>query len=62
MYSLLVDSNKLKKKKGAKKNVVGAISHNKYKDVLLNNKCIRNSMNRFQTKNHRIRTYEISHT
>ena len=42
------------------KNVVATISHNEYKDVLLNNKCLRHSMNRMQSKNHRIGTYEIS--
>ena len=42
------------------KNVVATISHNEYKDVLLNNKCIRHSMNRIQSKDHRIGTYEIN--
>ena len=32
----------------------------KYKDVLLNNKYLRYSMNRIQSKSHRIRTYEIN--
>ena len=41
------------------KNVVATISHNEYKDVLLNNKCIRHSMNRIQCKYHKIGTYEI---
>ena len=41
MYSLFVDDNiEDKKAKGVNKNVV-AISHNEYKDVLLNNKCLR---------------------
>ena len=31
-----------------------------YKDVLLNNKILRDSMNRIQSKNHKIRTYEIN--
>ena len=31
-----------------------------YKDVLLNNKCIRHSTNRIQSKDHRIATYEIN--
>ena len=39
---------------------MAAISHNEYKDVLLNNKCIRHSMNKIQSKNHRIGTYKIS--
>ena len=42
-----------------KRNVVAAISHNEYKDVLLNNKCIRQSINRIQSENHRIETYEL---
>ena len=41
-------------------NVVAAISHNEYKDVLLNKKCIRHSMNRIHSKDHRIRTFEIN--
>ena len=36
------------------------ISHCKYKDVLLNKKCLRHSMNRIQSKDHRIGTYEIN--
>ena len=61
MYSILVDdSNEHKKAKGVNKNVVAKISHNEYKDVLLNNKCLRHSINRIQTKNHRIETNEIN--
>ena len=41
-------------------NVVATIGHNEYKDVLLNNKCLRHSMNRIQSKDHRIGTYEIN--
>ena len=40
MYSYLVDDNsEPKKAKGVNKNVVATISHNEYKDVLLNKKC-----------------------
>ena len=39
------------------RNVVATIIHNEYKDVLLNNKCIRQSMNRIQSKDHRIGTF-----
>ena len=60
MYSFLVDISEYKKTKGAKRNVVATISHNEYKDVLWNNKCIRHSMNRIQSKDHKIETYEIS--
>ena len=42
------------------KKVVVRIGHNEYKDVMLNNKCIRHSMNRIQSKNHRTETYEIN--
>ena len=42
MYSFLVDDNsEHKEAKGVNKNVVATISHNGYKDVLLNNKCLR---------------------
>ena len=61
MYSLLVDdSSEHKKVKDVNKNFVVTISHNQYKDVLLNNKGLRHSMNRIQSKNHRIGTYEIN--
>ena len=42
------------------KNVVATISHNEYKDVFLDQKCLRHSMNTIQSKNHRIGTYEIN--
>ena len=61
MYLLLVDDNsEHKKAKSVDKNVVAIISHNEYKDVLLNNKCLRHSMNRIQIKDHRIETCEIN--
>ena len=43
----------IKKAKGVNGNVAATISHNKYKYVLLNNKCLRHSMNRIQSKDHR---------
>ena len=49
-----------KKARDVNENVVAAISHNEYKDVLLNKKCIRHSMNRIHSKDHRIRTFEIN--
>ena len=55
-----LDSNGHKKAKGVNENVVATISHDEYKDVLLNNKCITHSKNRIQTKDHRIRTYEMN--
>ena len=51
---------KMQKAKGVNGNVVVTISHKKYKDVLLNKKCWRHSTNRIQSKDHRIRTYEIN--
>ena len=36
------------------------ISHNEYKDILLNNKCMRHSMNKIQSKDHRTETYKIN--
>ena len=57
MYSYLVDDNSEDKKaQGVNKNFVGTISHNKNKDVLLNKKCLRHSMNKIQSKDHRIGT------
>ena len=60
MYSLLVDNNEHKKAKGVNKNVVAITSQNEYKDILLIDKCLRDSTNRIQSKNHRIGTYEIN--
>ena len=60
MYSLLEDNKEHKKAKGVNKKFVATISHNEYKDILLNNKCIRHSMNRIQSKDHRVETYEIN--
>ena len=58
MYSFSVDNSEHKKAKGVNKNVA-TISHNEYKDDLLNNKCIRHSMNRIQSKGCRIGTCKI---
>ena len=58
MYSSLVDeSSEYKKAKGVNKNIVATMDHREYKDVLLNNKCLRHS---FQSKNHKIVTRKIS--
>ena len=55
MYSYLGDDNsEHKKKKSVNKNVVATISYNEYKDVLLNKKCLRQSMNGIQSKDHGI--------
>ena len=50
----------IKKTKGVNRNVVARISHDKYKNVLLNKKCLRHSMNRIQSKDHKIETYETN--
>ena len=57
MYAYLVnDNSKHKKAKGMNRNAVVTLSHNKYKDVLLNKNCLGHSMNRIQSKDHRIGT------
>ena len=60
IFLFLVDKKKHKTAKSMNKNVVSTTSNNKYKYVLLNNKCIRHSMNRIQSKHHRIGIYEIN--
>ena len=61
MYSFLVDDNsEHKKAKGVNRNVVATISHKEYKYMLLNNKCLRHSINRIQNKDHRIETNQIN--
>ena len=61
MYLFLLDDNsEHKKAKDVNRNVSEKITHNEYKDVLLNNKCMRHSMNRIQSKDHRIGNHEIN--
>ena len=60
MYSFLVNNNEHKKSNCVNRNVVATFSHNEYKDVLLNKKYLRHSMNRSQSKDHKIRTYKIN--
>ena len=60
IHSFLVGNNEHKKAKIVNKNVVATVSHIEYKHVLLNNKCLRQSMNIIQSKDHRIGTYEIN--
>ena len=45
---------KHKKAKGVNKNIVATISHSENKDDLLNKKCLRHSVNRIQSKDHKI--------
>ena len=61
MHLYLVDNNSEHKKvNGVNKTIVATISHNEYKDVLLDKKCLRHSRNMIQSKDHRIGTYEIN--
>ena len=54
MYSYLVnDNSEHKRAKVVNRNIVAIISHNEYKDVLLNKKCLRHSMNGNQSKDHK---------
>ena len=57
---LVDDKSEYKKTKGGGKNVVVTVSHNEYKDVSMNKKRLRYSMNRIQSKDHRIGTSEIN--
>ena len=60
MFLLLVDdSNKHNKAIDLDKNVAATITHNEYKDVLVNNKCLKHSMNRIQSKNHKTEYYDL---
>ena len=56
----LVNNDEHKKAKSKNENVVATISHNECKDILLNKKSIRQSMNRIQSKDHRIGPYEFN--
>ena len=61
MYLYLInDDSEHKKANGVNRNVDTTVSHNEYKDVLLNNNCFRHSMNEIQSKDHRMGTYEIN--
>ena len=60
IYSYLVDDNSDHKKAKCVNRNVATISHIEYKNVLLNKKCLRHSMNRIQSKDHKIATYEIN--
>ena len=63
MYSLLVDvSDEHKNAKGMNENVIRKITHSKYKNFLLNKKFVRHLINRIQSKDHRIETYQINKT
>ena len=44
--------------KSVNKNAVATISHDEYKNVLLNNKCLKHSMNKTQSSDLKIETYK----
>ena len=61
MYLFLVDdSSEHKKAKRVNKNFVATINHGEYKDILSIEKCFRHPMNRIESKDHRIGSYEIN--
>ena len=61
MYSFLGDDNsEHEKRKDVNRNAIATISHNEYKDILLNNKCLRHLINEIKSKDRRIRTYKTS--
>ena len=50
---LVHDNSEHENADGVNKNFVATISHGEYKYALLNQKCLRHSMNRIQSKNHK---------
>ena len=57
MYSILVSSSsEYKNRKTANKNAAAKVSHNEYKDVLLNKNCLTYSMNKIQSQSNRLGT------
>ena len=60
MYSFVIDNSENKNVKCVNKDIVAVISHNEHEDVFLNNKYVRQSMHRIQSKDHRIGTYQIN--
>ena len=59
-FFLVNDSSEHKKANGVNKNAIKAIIRNEYEDILFNKKCLKHLINRIQSKDHRIGTYEIS--
>ena len=62
MYLFLEGNSEHKKAKGVNRNVVATISHDEYRDILLNNKCkdTQCTEHRIGSKEHRTGTYEIN--
>ena len=59
MYSYFVNNSEHKKPKAVNRNAFATICHNQYKDVSLNKKRLRHSMNRIQSKDYKIGMYEV---
>ena len=60
MYSYLVDDNsEHKKAKGVNKNVVATISHNEYKDFLMNKKCFNTLRPKYVPENKMFQNHHI---
>ena len=57
---LINDNSEHKKAKGVNRNTAATVSHNEYKDISLNKKCLRHSMKMIESKDHKIGTYEIN--
>ena len=58
MYPFLADNTiKHNQQKCVNKNVVTTISHGECKDISLNKKCLRHSMNRILSKDYKLGTY-----
>ena len=62
MHSYLVNNSEHKKAKAVNRNASATISHNQYKDVSLNKKRLRHSMNRIQSKDYKMGPYEVRKT
>ena len=61
VYSFFLDENsEHKKAKSVNENVAKKITHNEYKDELLNSKRVRHLMNRIESIVYRIETFETN--
>ena len=60
MYMNIYGNSEHKKEESVNRNVVATIIHKEYRDVLLNNKCVRHPINRIQSKDLRTGIYEIN--
>ena len=59
VYSFLVDdSRQHKKAKDVNKNAAARVNLSKYKDILLNSKCLKHSINIIQSQNYKEKTIQ----